>query len=144
MPDRSVETDSAWFENHPSVEIVSRDRSSEYAAAIRKRCTTLSRMLAFCIEQLRDRRLSKLKRALAGRAFTLCIDETGDRKKGKTTDYGASQYIGNIGKIANGMVSVNTSGVLDHITFPLLFKASKPHTRFCAQRYLQNQAGVGC
>jgi transposase len=36
LPDRSVETVSAWFENHPSVEIVSRDRSSEYAAAIRK------------------------------------------------------------------------------------------------------------
>jgi transposase len=36
LPDRSVETVSAWFENHPTVEIVSRDRSSEYAAAIRK------------------------------------------------------------------------------------------------------------
>src|SRR6266704_1403170 len=36
FPDRSVETVSAWFENHPTVEIVSRDRSSEYAAAIRK------------------------------------------------------------------------------------------------------------
>ena len=36
LPDRSVETVSDWFEKHPSVEIVSRDRSSEYAAAIRK------------------------------------------------------------------------------------------------------------
>src|SRR6266487_3657326 len=36
LPDREVETVSAWFENHPTVEIVSRDRSSEYAAAIRK------------------------------------------------------------------------------------------------------------
>ncbi len=36
LPDRSVETVSAWFEKHPSVEIVSRDRSSEYAAAISK------------------------------------------------------------------------------------------------------------
>jgi transposase len=34
LPDRSVETVSAWFETHPTVEIVSRDRSSEYAAAI--------------------------------------------------------------------------------------------------------------
>jgi SRSO17 transposase len=49
------------------------------------------------VEELRARRLTKLKQALAGRAFTLCIDETGDRKKGKTTDYVASQYIGNIG-----------------------------------------------
>src|SRR6266700_780912 len=36
LPDRSVETVSAWFETHPSVEVVSRDRSSEYAAAIKK------------------------------------------------------------------------------------------------------------
>ncbi len=36
LPDRSVEIVSAWFETHPSVEIVSRDRSSEYATAIKK------------------------------------------------------------------------------------------------------------
>jgi transposase len=36
LPDRSVETVSAWFLAHPSVQIVSRDRSSEYAAAIKK------------------------------------------------------------------------------------------------------------
>ena len=36
LPDRSVKTVSAWFVAHPSVEIVSRDRSSEYAAAIKK------------------------------------------------------------------------------------------------------------
>jgi len=36
LPDREVETVSAWFEKHPTVEIVSRDRSSEYAAGISK------------------------------------------------------------------------------------------------------------
>jgi transposase len=36
LPDRAVETVSAWFVAHPSVEIVSRDRSCEYAAAIKK------------------------------------------------------------------------------------------------------------
>lgn len=39
----------------------------------------------------------------------LCIDETGDKKKGKSTDYTARQYIGNIGKTENGIVSVNAS-----------------------------------
>jgi transposase len=34
LADRSVQTVSAWFKKRPSVEIVSRDRSSEYAAAI--------------------------------------------------------------------------------------------------------------
>jgi len=36
LADRSVQTVSARFEKRPSVEIVSRDRSSEYAAAISK------------------------------------------------------------------------------------------------------------
>ena len=49
------------------------------------------------------------------RAFILCIDETGDKKKGKTTDYVARQYIWNLGKIENGLVSVNAYGVLNEI-----------------------------
>jgi SRSO17 transposase len=81
------------------------------------------------VEELRTRRLTLLRRALSGRSFVLCIDETGDRKKGKTTDYVAHQYIGNLGKLANGIVSVNAYGILDHITFPLLFKVFKPKTR---------------
>ena len=36
LANRSVPTVSAWFEERPSIEIVSRDRSSEYAAAISK------------------------------------------------------------------------------------------------------------
>jgi transposase len=36
LPDRSVETVSAWLKKHPSIEIVSRDGSSEYASAISK------------------------------------------------------------------------------------------------------------
>src|SRR5215470_8054093 len=54
------------------------------------------------VEDLRERRLSELKQALAGRAFTLCIDETGDRKKGKTTDDVASQYIATSGSWPTG------------------------------------------
>ncbi len=36
LPDRSVESVAAWLKQHPSVEVVSRDGSSEYAAALRK------------------------------------------------------------------------------------------------------------
>jgi transposase len=36
LPDRSVETVSAWLLKHPSIDVVSRDGSSEYASAIRK------------------------------------------------------------------------------------------------------------
>ena len=81
------------------------------------------------VEEVRTRRLTLLRQALAGRSFVLCIDETGDRKKGKTTEYVAHQYRGNLGKLANGMVSVNAYGILDHLTFPLVFKVYKPRTR---------------
>ncbi len=81
------------------------------------------------VHELRKRRLTFVKQALDGRPFILCIDETGDRKKGKTTDYVAHQYIGNLGKLENGIVSVNAYGILDQITFPLLFKVFKPKTR---------------
>lgn len=59
----------------------------------------------------------------------MCIDETGDKKAGKTTDYVAKQYIGNLGKTDNGIVSVNAYAVVDNITYPLLFKIFKPRTR---------------
>jgi hypothetical protein len=36
-------------------------------------------------------------RALDGREIIVVIDETGDRKKGKKTDYVSRQYIGNVG-----------------------------------------------
>ena len=66
---------------------------------------------------------------LHNRKFVLCIDETGDKKKGKTTDYVARQYIGNLGKLENGLVSVNAYGVFDSVTFPLLFQVFKPQKR---------------
>lgn len=92
----------------------------------------LHHMVAYApwhVEQLREKRLKLLQHVLAGRTFTLCIDETGDKKKGKATDYVAHQYIGNLGKLENGIVSVNAYGVLDHLTFPFLFKVFKPQTR---------------
>ena len=36
LPDRSEETLQAWLRAHPEVEIVSRDRGGEYAAAERR------------------------------------------------------------------------------------------------------------
>jgi SRSO17 transposase len=62
----------------------------------------------------------------------LVIDETGDKKKGKTTDYVDRQYIGNLGKVENKIVLVNAYGVLDGLTFPLIFKIFKPQKRLTA------------
>jgi transposase len=36
LPDRTVETVSAWLKEHPTIDTVSRDGSSEYASAIKK------------------------------------------------------------------------------------------------------------
>lgn len=36
LPDRTAETVEAWLRTHPEVEIVSRDRGGDYAAAARK------------------------------------------------------------------------------------------------------------
>ncbi len=78
------------------------------------------------INKLKSRRLNKIKRALNGNAITVVIDETEDRKKGKKTDYVARQYLGSVGKINNGIVTVNAYGVDCNITFPLILKVFKP------------------
>ncbi len=78
------------------------------------------------VNELKSRRLKRIKRALNNQAITVVIDETGDRKKGKKTDYVARQYLGSVGKIDNGIVSVNAYGVYANITFPLIFKVFKP------------------
>lgn len=78
---------------------------------------------------MQERRLELILQQLKGKAITLVIDETGDRKKGTTTDYVARQYIGNLGKIESGVVSVNAYGILEQLTFPLLFKVFKPKHR---------------
>lgn len=85
------------------------------------------------VEAVRQQRIELIKQALKEREIILCIDETGDKKKGKSTDYVARQYIGNLGKTENGIVSVNAYGVLEGITFPLIFKIFKPKSRLQEQ-----------
>lgn len=57
------------------------------------------------VTKLKEKRLTKIKEILNGNTITVVIDETGDRKKGKKTDYVARQYLGSVGKIDNGIVS---------------------------------------
>ena len=81
------------------------------------------------VEALRRQRLELLRQALGDTPVILCLDETGDRKKGHATDYVASQYIGNLHALANGIVSVNVYGLLGTTTFPLLCRVFKPESR---------------
>ncbi|ARV59278.1 hypothetical protein BZZ01_12155 [Nostocales cyanobacterium HT-58-2] len=78
------------------------------------------------VKAVRETRLWLTKLFIGKREIILCIDETGDKKKGKVTDYVARQYISNLGKTENGIVSVNAYGVVEGITYPLLFKIFKP------------------
>jgi SRSO17 transposase len=73
------------------------------------------------VDALRAQRIALTRQAIGDQPIVLCIDETGDKKKGKSTDYVARQSIGNLGKVENGVVSVNAYGVVDNIAFPLYF-----------------------
>ncbi len=95
------------------------------------------------VEQLRALRLELILEVLKGRPIILIIDETerslsggflrselrGDKKKGSTTDYVKRQYIGNLGKVENGVVAVTDYGVFCGMTFPLLFEVYKPREK---------------
>ena len=78
------------------------------------------------VVSMRNRRLSTILNILNGRKIKVVIDETGDRKKGKKTDYVARQYLGNVGKVDRGIVTVNAYGIYENLTFPLIFKVFKP------------------
>ena len=78
------------------------------------------------VSELENKRLTITLKALKAQKMIVVIDETGDRKKGKKTDYVARQYLGSVGKIDNGIVSVNAYGIYKNITFPLMFRVFKP------------------
>jgi SRSO17 transposase len=93
-------------------------------------------------QQLRANRLKLTKEWLAQAAIDIIIDETGDREKGNHTDYVARQYLGRLGKVDNGIVSVNIYGVLDGITFPLLFEIYKPKSTLKSDDIYQSKPQI--
>lgn len=84
------------------------------------------------IKELRKQRLDLILQVLKGRRIFLIIDETGDKKKGKKTDYVNRQYLGKLGKIDNGIVAVTAWGLINNITFPIIFEVYKPKERLKA------------
>ena len=91
---------------------------------------------------LREQRLLLLLKVLKGREILLIIDETGDAKKGRSTDYVKRQYIGNLGKVENGIVAVSAYGVIDNMTFPLTFRLYKPKERLKAGEVYQTKPQI--
>jgi transposase len=72
LPDRTVETVSAWLKEHPTIDMISRDGSSEYASAIKKGAPQarevsdrwhLVKNLAGCVSVLLTSCLAQLRQA---------------------------------------------------------------------------------
>lgn len=60
----------------------------------------------------------------------LVIDETGDRKDGPKTAHVARQYLGNVGKIDNGVVSVTSLWADEQVYYPLEIEPYTPESYF--------------
>lgn len=75
------------------------------------------------VEAVRYQRLSLIVEQIRGQPIVLILDDTGDRKKGKTTDNVDRQYMAMWAKWIMA-VSVNAYGVLGDLTFSWLFKRS--------------------
>lgn len=60
----------------------------------------------------------------------LVIDETGDRKDGHKTAHVGRQYLGNLGKIDNGVVSVSSLWADEQVYYPLLVEPYTPESYF--------------
>src|SRR5947209_2316314 len=83
-------------------------------------------------EAVNDRRLAitLADETLAPHAGgVLVIDETGDRKDGTKTAHVAHQYLGSIGKIANGIVSVTSLWADERVHYPLDVVPYEPAAR---------------
>lgn len=94
------------------------------------------------VPRLREERLNLILSVLAGREIVLIIDETGDRKKGDATDYVKRQYIGNLGKVENGIVAVTAYGLLEGMTFPLTFEVYKPKEKLKSEDTYQTKPQI--
>ena len=60
----------------------------------------------------------------------LVIDETGDRKDGHKTAHVGRQYLGNLGKIDNGVVSVSSLWADERVYYPVEVEPYTPESYF--------------
>jgi SRSO17 transposase len=83
-------------------------------------------------EALNARRVEQLCADRATRPHedgVLIIDETGDRKDGTKTAHVAYQYLGSVGKIANGIVAVSSAWADADVYYPLHVRPYTPAGR---------------
>lgn len=73
------------------------------------------------INQQRLALLSQHEATCAQEQGVLVIDETGDRKWGSETAHVGKQYLGSVGKIDNGVVSVSSLWADERLYYPIAF-----------------------
>ena len=64
----------------------------------------------------------------------LVIDETGDRKDGHKTAHVSRQYLANLGKIDNGVVSVSSLWADERVYYPVDFEPYTPAVYFAKEK----------
>src|SRR5215216_5720952 len=87
---------------------------------------------AWDLQQVNEQRLAILLTDPDTRpheAGVLIIDETGDRKDGTKTAHVARQYLGSVGKIANGIVAVSSVWADERLYYPLHVQPYQPAQR---------------
>lgn len=65
-------------------------------------------------------------------AGALVIDETGDRTAGTQTAHVGRQYLGNVGKVDNGVVTVGSLWADAHVYYPLAVEPFTPKQHVAA------------
>jgi hypothetical protein len=83
--------------------------------------------------QVQDRRLSLLRAdpsTAPNERGVLVIDETGDRKDGHKTAHVSRQYLANLGKIDNGVVSVSSLWADEGVYYPIDVEPYTPAVYF--------------
>ncbi len=83
-------------------------------------------------QQINTRRLQMIREDPRTRPHedgVLVLDETGDRKDGTKTDHVGYQYLGSIGRIANGIVSVSSVWADENVYHPLHVEPYTPAKR---------------
>jgi SRSO17 transposase len=81
------------------------------------------------VARVRQTQLKLILQLVNGQSMILRIDETGNCKKGNSTDYVKRQHIGNVGKKENGTVAVTAYGLFKGMIVPWCFEVYKPRER---------------
>ena len=84
-------------------------------------------------EEINRRRVELIledSQSVPQKSGALVLDETGDRKDGKATAHVGKQYLGGIGKVDNGVVSVSSLYADERLYYPLAVEPYTPEHHF--------------